>query len=75
MSIGGEYREEIDELDEQIIELLSERFDAVAGIQIWKKENSLSLRDPAREQFIIDKYAEAFGEDGIVIAKAILGVL
>lgn len=75
LSIGSEYREEIDELDDQIIDLLAERFDAVAGMHIWKHENGIALRDHTREQVIIDKYAEAFGEDGIVIAKAILGVL
>ncbi len=75
MSVGSEYRQEIDELDEQIIELLAERFDAVAGMHIWKRENNLALRDHNREQAIINKYAEAFGEDGIMIAKAILGVL
>lgn len=74
LSIGSEYREEIDEIDQQIIDLLADRYDAVAGMHIWKHENGIALRDHNREKVIIDKYAEAFGEDGIAIAKAILGI-
>jgi chorismate mutase len=76
MSIGSEFREAIDEIDEAIIDLIAERYDQVAGIQIWKKENNIPSRDFNREQDIRDKYIEAFGEeDGTRIANALLGVV
>ena len=51
----NELRGKIDNLDNQIIELLDERFDVAKAIGEEKKKNNIQVLDSKREQVILDK--------------------
>jgi len=46
----SEQRKRIDELDEQLIRLLAERFEITKSVGQFKAENNLPAADPEREQ-------------------------
>lgn len=70
-------RAEIDRVDEQIIDLLTDRFDLEALENIKRLNSSHPLpRDTEREAEVIRHYVEALGEkDGTATGRAILGVV
>ena len=71
---GDGLRAQIDDIDEQIRDLIQKRFDTVLALHIWKSENNFPIFDPDREEEIIGRYIEDFGdEDGRMIAKSIIG--
>ncbi len=51
-----EIRNEISEIDHQIIEFLSQRFSLVPYINEYKKENNISIFQPEREKQMYKKY-------------------
>jgi len=51
----NEYRKEIDQIDEQIISLLSRRQAVAAGIGKLKRELGMEVLDPAREQEVLER--------------------
>ena len=48
------YRNQIDEIDAKIIELLAQRFEVVKKVWIYKKENNLPPLQPARWQEVLN---------------------
>jgi len=50
-------REQIDNIDEQIVKLLCERFDAVQNIAEYKKAHGLEILQKARESEVLNKIA------------------
>lgn len=62
----GEYRKQIDEIDDQIISLFAKRMEVASHIAEAKKENHLPVLDPKREREklldIIDKTPEEIKE-------------
>ena len=48
-------RQRIDEIDEQIVSLLEERYDCVSNIAQIKKENHLPIFDTTREEMVLEK--------------------
>lgn len=46
----SEYRNEIDKIDKELLELFSKRMDICANIAEFKKENNLPVLDPKRER-------------------------
>ena len=46
----SEYRDQIDQIDRQIIKLLEERFEVVRGVGEYKKAKGLPVLDAAREK-------------------------
>lgn len=48
-------RQRIDEIDEQIVSLLEERYDCVSHIAQIKKENHLPIFDTTREEMVLEK--------------------
>ncbi len=50
-------RQKIDQLDQQIIELLEERFDTVQKIAEKKQQANLTILDSKREQEVLEKVA------------------
>lgn len=46
----SEYREQIDQIDSQLIDLFCRRMDVAAGIAEYKRQNGLPVLDPKREQ-------------------------
>ena len=49
-SILGEHRKRIDQLDEQLIRLLAERFEITKAVGEYKAENNLPAADHEREK-------------------------
>ena len=47
------WREQIQSIDSQVIGLLEQRFDLVAKIGHYKKQNGLPVRDEEREKILI----------------------
>lgn len=50
-----EYRKEIDEIDNAIINLLVERSEVVKKVKDYKLENNIEILDANREDQIIDR--------------------
>ena len=57
----NELRKEIDELDNQILQLLEERFEVVKKVAERKKQAGLPIRDIKREEIVINSKAEKSG--------------
>lgn len=49
------YREKIDSLDEQIVELLNERYRTVIEVGNWKKNKNSAIYVPEREKQVLDR--------------------
>lgn len=48
-------RDEINNIDHQLMELLDKRFELVKQVGAYKKENKLPIVDNDRQKFILDK--------------------
>ena len=48
-------RQEIDQIDDQIVKLLEERMQLVEGVVAYKKASGKSILDTKREKVIFDK--------------------
>ena len=48
-------RQEIDQIDDQIVKLLEERMQLVEGVVAYKKASGKSILDTMREEVIFDK--------------------
>ncbi|MBR2861758.1 MAG: chorismate mutase [Clostridia bacterium] len=64
-----EYRNKIDSIDTQLIDLLKERLSVAAEIAEYKRENGLPVLDRARERQLLNKVAEKAGENYEAEAK------
>jgi len=51
------FRERLDELDEQIIELLGRRFHVCREIADHKRENGIPMMQPGRVEVVRERYA------------------
>ena len=58
------YRNEIDEIDEQLIPLLLRRMDIAKGVAEYKIAHNMPVLSTEREQEILDRVAEECGEQG-----------
>lgn len=68
----SQLRQEINEIDAQLLELLAKRVSVVKEVGEYKKENNLPIVDPEREQQIIDdkiKKAEKLNLSSTFIQK------
>ena len=59
------YRKEIDKIDDNIIELLEQRFNLVVEIGQYKKENNLPVFDAKRESAIKQKFITKKYQDSL----------
>ena len=50
----SDWRQKIDELDEQIVRLISQRAEAAKAIGELKKKSELPVYEPKREQIVFD---------------------
>lgn len=50
----SDWRQKIDELDEQIVQLISKRAEAAKAIGEIKRESELPVYEPGREQAVFD---------------------
>ena len=53
----NDYREQIDKIDEQLIQLFEQRMDVAAGIADYKKANNIPILDTERERKVLEKVA------------------
>ena len=58
-----EYRQHINEIDEQIVKLYKERLAVADEIALYKKANGMQVRDAARERQLMERIAEMAGEE------------
>ena len=68
----SEFRKQIDELDDQLVELLSKRMRVSREIGTFKKEHNMQVLQASRYSEILDgriKQAEKFGIDGDCMQK------
>ena len=55
MDLLGDYRMEIDKIDEQMTKLLEKRMNISKAISEYKKEHDIQIFHPDREKLIIEK--------------------
>lgn len=58
-----ELREEIDQIDQQMVSLFQARMEAASQVAEYKKEKGLPVLDAARERALMEKVAEQVGEE------------
>lgn len=58
-------RNELDKIDDNILELISKRFDVTTNIAIFKKENGLEIFQPEREKQLLNSKLELGNEFGL----------
>ncbi len=58
-----DYRNQIDEIDEKIVELVSKRMDIVTDIAKYKKENNLPVLNSKREREILNEVSKKTSDD------------
>jgi len=56
-------REQIDEIDSQLVDLYCRRMDTARDIGRYKRENNLPVLDTERERALLNRVAEQAGED------------
>ena len=59
----NELRQEIDQIDDQLVKLFCQRMDVAARVADYKRENNLPIFHPGRERAILQKVAEKAGPD------------
>jgi len=52
------YRQQIDEVDSKLLELIAKRLEIVKLVGEYKKQNNLPVIDKSREAALLDKLAE-----------------
>ncbi len=57
------YREEIDKIDRQIVDLLDKRMRVSENIAVYKRENDLKVMDPIRERELLDAITDISAPD------------
>lgn len=73
-----ELRNQIDEIDQQLLQLLAKRLDVSKKIGDYKKNNGLPVKDIKREELIIEKRSKslaALGYDDAAFVKKLLNLL
>lgn len=61
------FREELNEIDENIIKLLGRRFEIIHDVGVYKKEKDIAMMQPARVDEVKDRCAkigEKYNLDG-----------
>ena len=73
-----EIREQIDEIDAQILDLFCRRMDLVKNVAEYKIENSIPVFHPGREQSILDRArmraGEAYGDYAAALFQRMMEV-
>lgn len=70
-------RQRIDRLDDQMVDLLGERFELIAGIAELKKQSGGAAYQPEREDEILKRVVargKALGLDGLLLQAIFLQV-
>ena len=70
-----ELRARIDRIDSELIRLYGERMKVSEQIGLYKKERGLPVRDPAREQALLDRVGELAGAENADGVRALFSLL
>ena len=68
-------REKIDEIDQQLVQLFSQRMDVSAQIAAYKKENGLPIYVPAREREKLQDVAKKAGPEMANYARSLYSMI
>lgn len=69
------YRQEIDAIDKELVELFSKRMETVKNIAKYKKETGKALYDGERERQLIGKAAERSSEECALYTRVLFSTL
>ena len=58
-----ELRQQIDEIDRDLVSLFIKRMNCAAGVAEYKKEHNMPVLDPSRERALLSKISELSGEE------------
>ncbi|MBE6531656.1 MAG: chorismate mutase [Ruminococcaceae bacterium] len=58
-----ELRNQIDQIDAQLVELFKKRMDVAANVAEYKRENNMKVLDASRERALLQKVSELSGEE------------
>ena len=58
-----DYRNQINDIDKEIVKLFTERMSVAGKIGEYKKENNLPVKDSRRESELMDKIVEMAGDE------------
>ncbi len=64
-----EYREEIDRINREIAELISERMEVVEKVGEYKKEKGMEIKDEDREEVVKRQFANIFSSNNLPAEK------
>jgi chorismate mutase/prephenate dehydratase len=59
----NQLRQEIDEIDRELVSLFIRRMNCSAGVAEYKREHGLPVLDASRERALLAKISELSGED------------
>lgn len=71
----NDYRQEIDAIDRELVELFRQRMEVAAKIADYKKENNLPILVPAREREKLKEVAEQAGPEMAPYARVLYSML
>lgn len=69
-----ELREQIDEVDQNIMDLIEYRMDLMDLISIWCQQNYIDFKDPKRAKEVIENYTDTLGSPGTTFANFLLAL-
>ena len=56
-------RQEIDNIDTQLVDLFRQRMEKAASVAEYKKANNMNIYDPARERALLQRVSDLAGEE------------
>ena len=71
----NELRKKIDSIDEQLVELFSQRMEVSSQVAAYKKENNLPIYVPAREREVMQSVAQMAGPEMANYTRALYSML
>lgn len=64
-----EYREEIDTVNREIAEKITQRMEIVEKVGEYKEENDMEIKDEGREEVVKQQFEDIFNEKGLPEGK------
>ncbi|MBQ6930497.1 MAG: chorismate mutase, partial [Clostridia bacterium] len=68
-------RQDIDSIDTQLVNLFRQRLEKAASVAEYKKQNSMSIYDPARERALLERVSDLAGEEHEANTRLIFSLL
>ncbi len=68
-------RQEIDNIDTQLVDLFRQRMEKAASVAEYKKANDMNIYDPARERALLQRVSDLAGEEHEAAAKELFELI